>query len=75
MATPENAKALIQSMFFDYRKYDMGPVARYKLNKRFNLKTPNKKENHTFTNKVTSSLANKPLVKEGIEKVKEEEYA
>ncbi|MFC1810287.1 DNA-directed RNA polymerase subunit beta [Patescibacteria group bacterium] len=48
LATPENAKALITSMFFDYRKYDMGPVARYKLNKRFKLKTPNKKENHTF---------------------------
>lgn len=48
LATPENAKALIQSMFFDYKKYDMGPVARYKLNKRFNLETPNTKEYHTF---------------------------
>jgi len=48
LATPENAKSLIQSMFFDYRKYDMGPVARYKLNKRFKLNTPNTKANHTF---------------------------
>jgi len=48
LATPENAKALIKSMFFDYRKYDMGPVARYKLNKRFELDTPNTKEFHTF---------------------------
>ncbi|MCA9374017.1 MAG: DNA-directed RNA polymerase subunit beta [Candidatus Gracilibacteria bacterium] len=48
LATPENAKSLIQSMFFDYRKYDMGPVARYKLNKRFHIDVPNKKENHTF---------------------------
>ena len=48
LATPENAKALIKSMFFDYRKYDMGPVARYKLNKRFELDTPNKKKYHTF---------------------------
>ncbi len=48
LATPENAKALIKSMFFDYRKYDMGPVARYKLNKRFKLDTPNKKKFHTF---------------------------
>lgn len=48
LATPENAKSLIQSMFFDYRKYDMGPVARYKLNKRFSLNTPNKKDFHTF---------------------------
>jgi DNA-directed RNA polymerase subunit beta len=35
LATPENAKALIDAMFFDYKRYDMGPVARYKLNKRF----------------------------------------
>ncbi len=48
LATVENAKALITSMFFDYRKYDMGPVARYKLNKRFGLDLPNKKKNHTF---------------------------
>ncbi len=48
LATPENAKSLIQSMFFDYRKYDMGPVARYKLNKRFQIDVPNTKEFHTF---------------------------
>jgi len=48
LATPENAKALIQSMFFDYRKYDMGAVARYKLNRRFGLNTPNNKKYHTF---------------------------
>jgi len=48
LATAENAKNLIDSMFFDYRKYDMGPVARYKLNKRFGIDVPNKKQNHTF---------------------------
>jgi len=48
LATPENARALITSMFFDYKKYDMGPVARYKLNKRFELPTPNTKQFHTF---------------------------
>lgn len=48
LATPENARALINSMFFDYRKYDMGNVARYKINKRFNLDLENTKENHTF---------------------------
>jgi len=48
LATPENAKALINSMFFDYKKYDMGQVARYKLNKRFKLDTPNTKKFHTF---------------------------
>ncbi|MBU1018384.1 MAG: DNA-directed RNA polymerase subunit beta [Patescibacteria group bacterium] len=48
LATPENAKALIESMFFDYKKYDMGEVARYKLNRRFELDTPNNKKYHTF---------------------------
>ncbi|MBI5413020.1 DNA-directed RNA polymerase subunit beta [Candidatus Peregrinibacteria bacterium] len=48
LATPENAKSLITSMFFDYRKYDMGAVARYKLNRRFGTATPNTKEFHVF---------------------------
>ena len=48
LATPENAKALIDTMFFDYRKYDMGKVARYKMNKRFGLNMPNDREHHTF---------------------------
>ena len=35
LATPENAKQLIDALFFDFKRYDMGVVARYKLNKRF----------------------------------------
>ncbi|MCF7846206.1 MAG: DNA-directed RNA polymerase subunit beta [Candidatus Peribacteraceae bacterium] len=48
LATPSNAKALIDQLFFDYRRYDMGPVGRYKLNKRFGLKTPADKEHRVF---------------------------
>ncbi|MFA5788548.1 MAG: DNA-directed RNA polymerase subunit beta [Candidatus Gracilibacteria bacterium] len=48
LATPENAKALIESLFFDYKKYDMGSVARYKINRRFDLKIPNERKYHTF---------------------------
>ncbi len=48
LATPDNAKALIEQLFFDYRRYDMGPVGRYKLNKRFKLKTSSDKENRVF---------------------------
>ncbi|MFA5854804.1 MAG: DNA-directed RNA polymerase subunit beta [Candidatus Gracilibacteria bacterium] len=48
LATPENARALIESLFFDYKKYDMGSVARYKINRRFDLKTPNERKFHTF---------------------------
>lgn len=48
LATAENAKATIDSMFFDIKKYDMGKVARYKLNQRFKLETPNEKKFHTL---------------------------
>ncbi len=48
LATSENAKSLIDGMFFDYKKYDMGRVARYKMNKRFGLNTPNDIEHHVF---------------------------
>ena len=48
LATPDNAKALIDQLFFDYRRYDMGPVGRYKLNKRFKIKTPCDKEHRVF---------------------------
>ena len=48
LATPDNARSLIRQMFFDYRRYDMGPVGRYKLNKRFGLKTANGKEQRVF---------------------------
>lgn len=48
LATPENARSLIHTMFFDFKKYDMGQVARYKLNSRFSLKTPFDKEHRVF---------------------------
>lgn len=48
MATTENAKSLVESMFFDYKKYDMGNVARYKLNKRFGIDIKNVRKNHVF---------------------------
>lgn len=35
--TIENAEKLIRSLFFDPRRYDMGEVGRYKLNKRLGL--------------------------------------
>ena len=36
-ATPENARALIGSLFFNPRRYDLGRVGRYKLNKRLKV--------------------------------------
>jgi DNA-directed RNA polymerase subunit beta len=45
LASAENAKQLIYSMFFRFDRYDFGRVGRYKLNRRFDLKLPNKPEN------------------------------
>ncbi|RJR31196.1 DNA-directed RNA polymerase subunit beta [Candidatus Parcubacteria bacterium] len=48
LATVDNAKSLIFSMFFNFDRYDFGRVGRYKLNERFNLKIPNTKENRVL---------------------------
>ena len=48
LATAENAKQLIDSLFFDFKKYDMGTIARYKLNRRFNIDTPNDEAHRVF---------------------------
>ncbi|MEK7137566.1 MAG: hypothetical protein AAB853_04770, partial [Patescibacteria group bacterium] len=48
LATPENAKHLIDGLFFDFKKYDMGQIARYKMNRRFNLNTPNDERHRIF---------------------------
>ncbi|HNW20087.1 MAG TPA: DNA-directed RNA polymerase subunit beta [bacterium] len=44
LATSENAKQLIHSMFFRFDRYDFDRVGRYKLNQRFNFDIPNNKE-------------------------------
>ena len=36
-ATEENAKQMVNSMFFDFEKYDFGSVGRYRLNQRLEL--------------------------------------
>jgi len=45
LATTDNAKQLIHSMFFRFDRYDFDRVGRYKLNKRFGFDIPNNKEN------------------------------
>ena len=47
-ATPENAKQLIDGLFFDFKKYDMGTIARYKLNRRFGVETPSDEAHRIF---------------------------
>ncbi len=48
LATPDNAKQLIDGLFFDFKKYDMGQIARYKMNRRFQLDTPNDERYRVF---------------------------
>ncbi len=48
LATIENARNMIERMFFDFKRFDYGRVGRYKINKRLNLGTPNTAENRSF---------------------------
>lgn len=41
----DNAETLFHNMFFEPRRYDLGKVGRYKINKRLSLNIPNEKEN------------------------------
>ena len=44
LATVDNAKQMIEAMFFNFDRYDLGRVGRYKINQRLGLKTDNNKE-------------------------------
>ena len=48
LATIENARNMIERMFFDFKRFDYGRVGRYKINKRLKLETPNTIENRSF---------------------------
>ena len=48
LATTDNARQLIHSMFFRFDRYDFDRVGRYKMNKRFGLDVPNNKENRVL---------------------------
>ncbi len=46
----DNAKALLEGMFFNSRRYNLTKVGRFKINKRLNLNLPNTTENWILTN-------------------------
>ena len=48
LATVDNARSMIERMFFDFKRFDYSRVGRYKLNQRLGLETPNTTENRTF---------------------------
>lgn len=54
----ENAQELLHQMFFDSRRYDLGKVGRYKLNRRLGLTIENNPQNHVLTpNDIIASFA------------------
>ncbi len=45
LATVDNARSLLENMFYNFKRFDFSRVGRYKLNKRLNLDVPNTSEN------------------------------
>ncbi len=45
----DNARELFQSMFFDYRRYSLERVGRYKMNKKLRIDVPNEKSHWILT--------------------------
>ena len=48
-AVLENAENLFHNLFFDPRRYDLGKVGRFKINKRLSLNLPNEKATWVLT--------------------------
>ena len=48
LATVDNARNLIENMFYNFKRFDFSRVGRYKLNKRLNLDVPNTTENRVM---------------------------
>jgi DNA-directed RNA polymerase subunit beta len=48
LATVENARSLIENMFYNTKRFDFSRVGRYKINKRLDLDVPNTSENRTM---------------------------
>jgi DNA-directed RNA polymerase subunit beta len=48
LATVDNARSLIENMFYNYKRFDFSRVGRYKINKRLNLDIPNTAENRVL---------------------------
>ncbi len=45
----DNAQELLKTMFFDFRRYSLERVGRYKMNKKLGIHVPNVKENWVLT--------------------------
>ena len=48
LATVDNARSLLENMFYNFKRFDFGRVGRYKLNKRLDLKVSNTIDNRVM---------------------------
>ncbi|MDD4412718.1 MAG: DNA-directed RNA polymerase subunit beta [Patescibacteria group bacterium] len=72
LATTDNAKSLIYSMFFRFDRYDFDRVGRYKLNKRFGFDIPNNKETRVFRREDLVAIM-RELIRLSVEQGKEDD--
>jgi DNA-directed RNA polymerase subunit beta len=61
MATYENAKSLLDSMFFDLKRYDLSKVGRYKINQRLNQNLPIILENRILRKEDVADIVKEVL--------------
>src|SRR3989338_1356973 len=69
-ATADNAKSLIHSMFFNFDRYDLGKVGRYKFNLRFNQEMNDDlvtKEEHRILSKEDLVMIIREIIRLNIE--------
>ncbi|MBA3758376.1 DNA-directed RNA polymerase subunit beta, partial [Candidatus Saccharibacteria bacterium] len=48
LATVDNARSLLENMFYNFKRFDFSRVGRYKINKRLDLDIPNTAENRVM---------------------------
>lgn len=48
LATVDNARSLLENMFYNFKRFDFSRVGRYKINKRLDLDTPNTAEHRVM---------------------------
>jgi DNA-directed RNA polymerase subunit beta len=48
LATVDNARGLVENMFYNFKRFDFSRVGRYKINKRLDLDVPNTNENRVM---------------------------
>jgi DNA-directed RNA polymerase subunit beta len=48
LATVDNARSLLENMFYNFKRFDFSRVGRYKINKRLNIDIPNTVENRVM---------------------------